>query len=73
MSDKTHFLGVVEADLADCHAAVFFQVRPGGVDDCNIVSFVACEERNVSQVRIKCQLFSLLSEGMARYDERRGS
>lgn len=33
---------VVEADLTGCHAGVFVKVRPGRVDDCYIVPFVAC-------------------------------
>ena len=40
MRGQTHFLRVVEADLPNCHAAVLFQVRPGGVDDGDVVFFV---------------------------------
>jgi len=37
----THLLIVLEADLADGHAAVLLEVGPGGVDDGDVVLFVA--------------------------------
>ena len=39
--DALYFAGVLETDLADFHAAVFFEVGPGCVDDCDIVLLVA--------------------------------
>lgn len=35
-------LVVLESDLAGCHTAIFFQVRPGRVDYRDVVFFVAC-------------------------------
>jgi hypothetical protein len=35
------FAGVLEADLADFHAAILFEVGPWCVDDCDIVLLVA--------------------------------
>jgi hypothetical protein len=35
------FAGVLEADLADFHAAILFEVGPWCVDDCDIILLVA--------------------------------
>ena len=43
--DFLDFFGVFKADLADGHASIFFQVRPWGVDDVDVVFFVACLSR----------------------------
>lgn len=40
--DTLDFLLVLKADLAGGHAAVFLQVRPRCVDDCDVVLLVAC-------------------------------
>ena len=39
---EKHFSRVVEGDLPCSHAGVLFEVRPGGVDDGDVVFFVAC-------------------------------
>lgn len=39
--DALHLARVLEADLADLHAAVLLEVGPGCVDDCDIVLLVA--------------------------------
>lgn len=39
--DALYFAGVLEADLADLHAAVFLEVGPWCVDDCDVVFLVA--------------------------------
>lgn len=42
--DALYFAGVLEADLADLHAAVFLEVGPWCVDDCDVVFLVALGE-----------------------------
>lgn len=39
--DALHFAGVLEANLADLHAAVFLEVGPWCIDDCDVVFLVA--------------------------------
>lgn len=40
-SRDTHFALILEADLADSHAAVLFEVGPGRVDDGDVVLLVS--------------------------------
>jgi len=40
---ETYLALVLEADLADVHAAVLFEVGPWRVDDGDVVLFVACD------------------------------
>ncbi len=42
---------VLEADLADGHAAVLLQVRPGRVDDRHVVLLVALDRVGLGQLR----------------------
>ena len=37
----TYFLLVFEADLTDRHTTVLLQIRPGCIDDCNIILFIS--------------------------------
>jgi hypothetical protein len=41
--DALYFAGVLEADLTDFHAAVFLEVGPWCVDDCDVVFLVASD------------------------------
>jgi hypothetical protein len=36
-----NFAGILEADLANFHAAVLLEVGPWGVDDCDVVFLVS--------------------------------
>lgn len=38
-----HLLVILEAHLADGHAAVLFEIGPRGVDDGDVVLLVACD------------------------------
>lgn len=56
--DPLDFLLVLERDLADGHGAVLFQVGPGGVDDGDVVLFVALDRVSL------CQLAEVGEEGV---------
>jgi hypothetical protein len=46
--DALDFAGIFEADLADFHGAIFFEVGPGGVDDGDVVFFVTWARARLS-------------------------
>lgn len=47
---RTYLLWIVKPYLANSHAAVFFQIGPGSVDDCDIVALISCYMHVASQL-----------------------
>lgn len=41
---------IMEADLANVHTPILFQVGPGGVNDCDVIFFITYNNKGSRQI-----------------------